>query len=54
LTTYRPIARIPQIVFQKDKHEAQLHEIDRLFEMADYGDKYVPSFPKKTHKMVTV
>jgi hypothetical protein len=34
-------------VFQKDKHEAQLHEIDRLFEMADYGDKYVPSFKNK-------
>ena len=34
-------------MFQKDKHEAQLHEIDRLFEMADYGDKYVPSFKNK-------
>lgn len=34
-------------MFQKDKHEAQLHEIDRLFEIADYGDKYVPSFKNK-------
>ncbi|KAJ8717166.1 hypothetical protein PYW08_005565 [Mythimna loreyi] len=43
LSTLRVMGEIPYIVFVKDKHEANLVDLDRRLAIADYGEDYIPT-----------
>ncbi|XP_026320738.1 putative ribosome-binding factor A, mitochondrial, partial [Hyposmocoma kahamanoa] len=43
LSTLRVMGEVPYVIFVKDKHEANLVDLDRRLAMADYGEDYTPT-----------